>query len=369
MPHRRQFLQQAATLLGALAMSPHSLFAQTTDSLFMPEESEPHKRTWMAFVANDYIWSKRQIPAVKHDLARIAKTIAQYEPVTMLVSPDDREEAVRLLGGLELHNHPIELLEFAVDDLWIRDTAPTFVKDNSGKSHAIDFNFNGWGNKQEHEQDKQVARLIAKQSGTPLIHTDLVLEGGSIEVDGHGTALLTKSSVINNNRNPDWSQKDIEAELSALLGLKKVIWFEGVKGEDITDAHIDFYARFTEQGEVLASRENYKPSADYVMTRENIKILQSSSDAKGKALSVTVLDNPNRFYEGYGIEDFAAGYMGYYVCNGAVIMQSFGDKVLDQQAKAALAKAYPNRVIEQIRIDGIASGGGTIHCATMQEPA
>lgn len=364
---RRQFLKNTITLLGALAMSPSSLFAQSTEHLFMPEESEPHKCTWMAFVANDTIWSKRQIPAVKYDLIRIAKTIAQYEPVNMLASPEDYEEAISLLGGLDNHNFPIQLIEFAVDDLWLRDTAPTFVKDKQGKKYAIDFNFNGWGNKQEHSQDKQVARVIAKQAGVPRITTDLVTEGGSFEVDGHGTALLTKSSVINDNRNPGWSQAEIETELKALLGLKKIIWLEGLKGEDITDAHIDFYARFTRQGEVVISRENYKPSSDYRVTRENIATLKAASDAQSNALKLTVIDNPNQFYEGYGVEDFAAGYIGYYVCNDAVIMQGFGDKILDKKAKERFVKAFPDRVIEQIRIDGIASGGGTIHCATMQE--
>ena len=114
----------------------------------MPEEGEKHARTWMAFVANDTIWSRRQVPEVKRNLASIAKTIAKYEPVSMLVAPADYDEAVSLLGGIDAHPYPIDLIEFPIDDLWLRDTGPTFVKRRSGELVGINFNFNGWGRKQ-----------------------------------------------------------------------------------------------------------------------------------------------------------------------------------------------------------------------------
>ncbi len=179
--------------------------------------------------------------------------------------------------------------------------------------------------------------------------------------------MLTKSSVLNSNRNPGWSQRDVEDELKYLLGLKKIIWLEGVKGQDITDAHIDFYARFIRPGEVVVSRENDESSYDYDVTRENIRVLSQQTDAQGRRLKLTVMDNPETFNTKFGSEDFAPGYIGYYVCNGAVIVQKFGDTYGDQQSKAILQKAFPDRVIEQIAIDGIASGGGSIHCATQQE--
>jgi len=335
---------------------------------FMPEESEKHARTWMSFVANDYVWSKRQIPQVKKDLALLAKTIAKYEPVSILVNPKDKNEALKLLGGLEKHNYPIKLIEVPIDDLWLRDTAPTFVYDEAGKKIAIDFNFNGWGDKQEHHYDAKIAKFIAVKAGVFRIVSELVLEGGSFEIDGEGTAILTESSVLNDNRNPDFSKQEVEEELKALLGLEKIIWLKGIKGKDITDAHVDFYARFTKSGKVLVSRENYKSTYDYEVTRENIEILKNATDVKGNKLEVIILDNPDTFNESFGVRDFAAGYIGYYVCNGAVIMQKFGDKEADDRAFKIIQTEFPNRVIEQISIDGIASGGGTIHCATQQEP-
>lgn len=370
MKSRRQFIKSGFCMLGGWALAKNSFGSDSLDpasTLFMPEESEPHEKTWMAFVANDYIWSKRQSLAVKRNLALIANTIAKYEPVSMLVSLKDYEEARLILDGFGLPLFPIELIEFEIDDLWLRDTGPTFVKNSHGAKVAIDFNFNGWGNKQEHSLDKHVAKFIAKQSNAILETTNLVLEGGCFEVDGHGTAILSKSCVINKNRNPHLNQHQIETELKALLGLKKIIWLEGVRGKDITDGHTDFYARFTRPGEVIVSRDNYHASYDYEVTRENIRILENSTDADGKKLELLILDTPEKINEKYGVSDFAAGYIGYYVCNGAVIAQKFGDKGADEKAKRILQKAFPGRVIEQIAIDAIASGGGSIHCATQQE--
>ena len=322
----------------------------------------------MAFVANDYIWSKKQIPEVKRNLALIAKTVAQYEPVSILVSPRDYNEAITLLEGLKNHKYPIELLKLKTDDLWLRDTGPTFVHGSKGKKYGINFNFNGWGGKQEHSYDSEVAEFITKKANTIVKNTNLILEGGCFEVDGHGTGILTKSCVINNNRNPSMMISEIERKLKTLLGLKKIIWLEGIKGKDITDGHTDFYARFSRKGRVVVSRDNYKESYDYKVTRKNIEILKNATDAGGNKLEIIIFDTPDIINDKYGVNEFAAGYIGYYVCNKAVIMQSFGDKKADNRAKALLQKEFPNRTIEQIAIDGIASGGGSIHCATQQEP-
>ena len=335
--------------------------------LVMPEESDPHRRTWMAFVANDYIWSTKQIPQVKKDLIHVADTIAKYEPVAMLVNKHEYQEAAGMLRSLEKRRYSIELIPFPIDDLWLRDIGPTFVRNNKGEKVGIDFNFNGWGNKQEHKKDEKVAAFITKRVGAILQKSRLTLEGGCFEVDGHGSAIISKSCVLNDNRNPAYSQDEIENELKELLGLRKIIWLEGIKGKDITDGHTDFYARFVRKGVVAVSRENDPDFFDYQVTRENIAILRRSTDADGISLKLLILDTPSIVNEDFGIRDFAAGYIGYYVCNGAIIMQKFGDEFADLQAKKVLEEAFPSRVVEQISIDGIASGGGSVHCATQQE--
>jgi agmatine deiminase len=368
---RRKFLQ-LVTSLGVSAFLP-AVNAKASDKLnydkwFMPGEDEPHKRTWMSFVASYDIWEKRQVPEVQRNLANIAKTIAKYEPVSMLVRKQDYGIVVRLIGGLNNHRYPIELFEFNMNDLWMRDTGPAFVVNIKGQKSAVNFNFNGWGEDQDYDLDAKVADFVAKKAGVKTIHTNLVLEGGCFEIDGHGTAIMTESCILNDNRNPNKNQKEVEYELKKLLGLDKIIWLKGIKGKDITDGHTDFYARFVKPGLVIVSRDIDKSSYDYKITRKNIDILQSSTDAGGNPLNIIILDTPWDINTIYGSEDFAAGYVGYYVCNGAIIMQKFGDKKADHTAKLKLSKAFPNHRIEQIAIDGIASGGGSIHCATQQEP-
>lgn len=328
----------------------------------MPDESTPHKRTWMAFGASERIWGARLLPEVQRNLAMVATTIAEFEPVSMLVRPHEFELAHNLVGS------SVELIEAPLDDLWMRDTGPLFVSAPDGRQAAIDFNFNGWGAKQAHSRDAAVATFVAQQAGVLVLHTDLVLEGGCIEVDGQGTAIVTESCVLNNNRNPGVTKEQFEATLMPLLGLDKIIWLPGIKGKDITDGHTDFYARFARPGVILAGYDPDPDSYDHAVTLAHLEILQHATDAQGRPLDIIVLAGPLDIREQYATDDFAAGYIGFYVCNGGVIMQEFGDEEADFAAKEAVQEAFPDREIVQLGIDGIAAGGGSIHCATQQEP-
>ncbi|KJK33307.1 agmatine deiminase [Lentzea aerocolonigenes] len=321
----------------------------------MPEEGRPHQRTWMAFAASERIWGRDLVPRVQRDLARIAATIARFEPVSMLVRAEDLTFARDLTSG------NVELVTTDLDDLWVRDTGPAFVN-----GAAVDFNFNGWGGKQGHSRDAKVARFVAERAGVEVVKTDLVLEGGALEVDGEGTAIITESCVLNSNRNPGWKKRDVEEELARLLGIRKVIWLPGIAGRDITDGHTDFYARFAGPGVVVAGLDNDPESFDYDLTRRHLEILRDATDVQGRKLQVEVLEGPSRTR--VGAEDFAAGYVNFYVCNGAVVGPEFGDPEADGKALAVLTRLFPGRTVVQINIDGIASGGGGIHCATQQEP-
>ncbi|MEB3341246.1 MAG: agmatine deiminase family protein [Okeania sp.] len=334
----------------------------SSSSFFMPDEGEPHLCTWMAFSASADIWGRKYSSAVQDNLARIAKTIVKYEPVKMLVRKRDYQVALAKCGT------DVELIVCPIDDLWMRDTACVFVVNDAGEKAAIDGNFNGWGNKQYHARDAKVARFMARQSGVPLFNTDLVFEGGGIEVDGHGTAIATESCIINKNRNPGWTKADCEAELKALLGLRKIIWLPGIKGYDITDGHTDFYARFVRPGVVVAGYDPDPESFDHNVTKRHLEILRSSTDADGRNLEVVVLESPRKIRPGYESDDFAAGYINFYVINGAVIAPEFGDRLADKRAKQTLGRLFPGRDIVQINIDEIAAGGGGIHCTTQQEP-
>lgn len=329
---------------------------------YMPDEAEAHQRTWMAFGASEEIWGSELLPVVQQNLADIALSIAEFEPVSMLVRESDLEIARDLMG------EKVELLPCPIDDLWIRDTGPVFVLSDDGRKAAIDFNFNGWGEKQSHEQDALVAGFVADASRTNAIASTLILEGGGIEVDGHGTAIITESCVLNANRNPGISKAQVESELKALLGLEKIIWLPGIKGKDITDGHTDFYARFTKPGTVVAAYEPDADSFDHAVTKRHLEILRESTDAHGRRLEVVVLEAPSHIREDFAHDDFAAGYINFYVCNGAVIAPEFGDKRSDRDTRNKLQALFPEREIIMLNIDGIAAGGGGIHCATQQEP-
>lgn len=329
----------------------------------MPDEGDSHTRTWMAFGASERIWGARLLPQVRRDLALIAATIAQFEPVSMLVRPEEMGLARDLLGTAK-----VELIAAPIDDLWMRDTGPVFVKGDSGWG-GVDFNFNGWGGKQEHSRDATVAKFVADAAEVQTVHTDLVLEGGGIEVDGQGSAIITESCVLNDNRNPGLDKHDVEAVLDQLLGIKKVIWLPGIAGRDITDGHTDFYARFARPGVVVAGLDSDPDSFDHDVTRRHLDILHSATDAHNRPLQVEVIDGPSTVRKKFENDDFAAGYINFYVCNGAIIAPEFGDPDTDSTAHDTLERVFPGRQVVQINIDAIAAGGGGIHCTTQQEPA
>lgn len=367
---RRQFLWSGAAVIGATlaagctepAGDESESAAEDQRTWRMPDEGDPHKRTWMAFGAGEAIWGAALLPEVRRNLATVARAIAQFEPVTMLVRAEDRDVARELVGPT------VELVEAPLDDLWMRDTGPVFVTGNGTKA-GVNFNFNGWGEKQDFDHDAGVADFVAAQAGVEALPTDLVLEGGGIEVDGDGTALITESCVLNRNRNPGWSKTDVEEELRPLLGLDKIIWLPGIAGKDITDGHTDFYARFARPGVVVAGFDPDPESWDHDVTTRHLDILKRATDAKGRPLEVVVIDAPGTVRPEFESDDFAAGYINFYLCNGAVIAPEFGDPEADAAARQKLEQLFPGRSVVQINIDGIAAGGGGIHCTTQQEPA
>lgn len=362
-PMSRRTLGQGLLALWASLLGSSTSTAKPAELPWrMPDEAEPHRRTWMAYGASRQVWDKRLLPVVQDNLITLANTIAQFEPVTLLVRPEERASVAPRLKP------QVSLLDAGLDDLWIRDTGPVFVQGPQGQRAGVDFNFNGWGDKQAHAQDALVAERVCRSAGVARLETELVLEGGGIEVDGHGTAIITESCVLNANRNPGMSRQDVAEELQRLLGIRHIIWLPGIAGEDITDGHTDFYARFSRPGAVLAHLDPDPQSYDHAVTREHLAILRRAKDASGQSLQVSAIEAPTKVRPAFDGKDFTAGYINFYVCNGAVISPEFGDPRADAQAQRILAAHFPGRHIVAINIDGIAAGGGGIHCATQQEP-
>lgn len=334
----------------------------TTAGWSMPDEGSRHARTWMAFGPSADIWGAELVPVVRRNLADVANAIVAYEPVTMLVRPGEEGAARKLLDPA------VDLLPLDIDDLWVRDTGATFVR-SAATLGGVDFNFNGWGGKQDHAADAKVAAAIAEEADATVVSTKLTLEGGALEVDGEGTAIITESCVLNPNRNPGWTKPQVEAELARTIGVRKVIWLPGIPGHDITDGHTDFYARFVRPGQVVAALDTDPASFDHTVTRTHLAILNEATDAAGRRLAVTTLTAPTNLRYADAGDDFAAGYINFYVCNGAVIAPQFGDRDADAAAGSTLCDLFPDRKVIQLNIDGIAAGGGGIHCSTQQQPA
>lgn len=324
-------------------------------------EWEPHKKTFMSW-PNRQIWGK-DLPYVRDDIANLARSIAGFEEVVMIASPGEEDEARYQCGSA------VTVVTIGVDDLWARDTVPVFVGGSTGV-RGVDFNFNGWGNKQQHANDGGLAKALLAANGIQRVETRIVAEGGSLETDGAGTLLVTKSSLVNDNRNPGMSQQDLESGLKDLLGVSKVLWFDGVYGKDITDAHIDSLVRFTAPGTVLLDVPG-EGAPDDVWAKSSSQarsLLQQSQDARGKSFNVVELPQPDFGKIRGKDDDFLASYVNFYVANGAVFLPQFGDKKADQNAQGILQEHFPDRKVIPLNIDTIASGGGGIHCATHDLP-
>ncbi|AUY48205.1 agmatine deiminase family protein [Streptomyces sp. CB01881] len=326
-------------------------------------EWEKHLRTVMSWPASESVWGD-QLPDVRRDVAGLAQAIAAREPVVLMARPEQKDAAQKACGSA------VEVVPIAVDDLWARDTLPVFVEEG-GKVKGVDFNFNGWGGKQQRGNDSEVARAVLAKYGVERIETRLVAEGGSFETDGQGTLLVTESSVVNDNRNPGMTRDQVEAELKKALGVTKVVWLAGVKGKDITDAHVDCLTRFVAPGVVLLDQafpgtpaDVWSRAADQARTA-----LKNATDASGRKLEVVELQQPDPDrITGRG-DAFVSSYMNFYIGAKGVYLPKFGDDRADGRAQQIMKQYFPGREIVPVKIDAIAAGGGGIHCATHDIPA
>lgn len=329
----------------------------------MPDEAEPHVRTFMQWPVNRQVHPDPVfLRMLQQSIADIANTIAAFEPVVMLMHQSHARTAGQLLSA------SVEIWDIPTDDLWCRDSGPVFVHDAvDGGLAALSFNFNGWGNRQSHHNDGQIARRLAARLQLPLIDSGLVGEGGGVETDGHGTLLAHSSCWAHDNRNP--GPRDlIEQRLLAALGGEKMIWAPGVKNLDITDYHIDALARFVGPGHVLIQLPEHPNPSDPFSTAafQTYDILRNATDAAGRPLTVTVIPDPGNTR--VTTPDFVASYVNYYICNGAVIAAQFGDRETDAEALRTLRGLYPDREVVTLNVDPIGETGGGIHCATQQQP-
>jgi agmatine deiminase len=359
---RRRLLQAGLGIVGAGA-SGCARSEPAPVKLEMPLESASHVRTLMQWPVSVDVYGARDLAAVQASIVDIANVIGEHEPVALLAAPGARGLDRRRFSGA------VDFWDIPTDDLWCRDSGPTFVKVADGALAVALIQFNGWGRKQPHAQDARIARRVAEHLGLPVIDSGVIGEQGGIEHDGAGTMLARTSCWVNDNRNPGLTADQIADRLGAALGGSKMIWAPGIKGADITDYHIDALARFVAPGRVLIQIDDQVNPDDpwSVAAHRTLSVLERATDARGRPLEIVRLPEPVDI-RGRG-DDFVSSYVNYYVCNGAVIAPQFGDRRADAEARDLLADLYPGRTVVQLDIDPIVASGGGIHCATQQQPA
>lgn len=329
----------------------------------MPPEWAKHERTWMAWPPTNYLLGETdaEAEAARSSWANVANAIVRFEPVSVLATSDQLEIARAYL-------HPsIEIIEAELDDAWMRDSGPTFVKDESGKLVAVNWIFNGWGEQSwsSWEKDKLVASFIANLAGTPVIDSPLINEGGGIHVNGSGVVLLTETVQLGEGRNNTWSKAEVEAEIHEKLGTDKAIWIKRGLTRDYdgfgTRGHIDIVACFASENVILYHDQQNPTHPDYEVSRE----VRATLEAAG-SFEVIGVPAPTVLRDEADFVDYS--YINHYIVNGAVILCSFNDPN-DAVAKAILEKAYPGREIVLVDATEIFARGGGIHCITQQQPA
>jgi agmatine deiminase len=327
----------------------------------MPPEWHPHTGCWMAWPCHQESWAAIGLKRARIAYARVAKAIAQYEPVTMLVNPGDEEQAKKICS------ERIHFISLPLNDSWTRDTGPTFLLNAQKELAAVDWIHNAWGgNYQDCAFDNQIAAAVIKQTGARHFKAPLVMEGGSFHVDGEGTVLTSGECLLNPNRNPHLSQAEIEDYLYNYLGAEKIIWLnKGLFGDE-TDGHIDEIACFIAPGKVLCLTTQDKNDANYQTLHENLESLKSVTDAKGRHLEIVTIEQPPATY--MDSKRLTLSYINFYLANQGIVMPAFGYTQHDKTAYELFCQLFPTHHITQIDALDIFTGGGGIHCITQQQP-
>lgn len=334
----------------------------------MPAEWEPHEATWLAWPHNRETWPD-QLDRVKRIWVEMIQALAPQEKVCLLVNDAQTQaEAENRLKHVGTAMEQVAIYRIPTVDVWMRDYGPTFViKKDKAKGLAFDdWIFDGWGGKYEsYFEDDAVAKEIAKILQVPVFDVGIVLEGGSIDVNGRGACLTTEQCLLNPNRNPRLSRSEIEQVLKDHLSVDRVIWLgEGVAGDD-TDGHIDDIARFVNPHTVVCVVEEDPRDENYAPLRENFERLQSATDQDGQKLSVIPLPSPGRVVS-QGTR-LPASYANFYIANGVVLVPIY-NHANDALALKILGELFPGRKVVGVPSQSLVMGLGAIHCVTQQQP-
>ena len=336
----------------------------------MPPEWAPHRGTWLSWPHKEASWPDRfaPVPAI---FAELVRHLAPREEVHINVAGPDEAANVRVLlrqqdvppGQVFFHHHP-------TNDAWCRDHGPIFVqRESAGKREEaiLDWGYNAWGNKYPpYDLDDVIPSRVAAEFGIPVFHPGIVMEGGSLDVNGAGSLLTTEACLLNPNRNPELSREQIEQYLKDYLGVRHILWLgDGIVGDD-TDGHVDDLTRFTDPGTVVTVVEEDPADENYRPLVENLARLRTMKDQDGRPLRVVTLPMPAPLYQ--GDQRLPASYANFYIANGVVLLPTYrspGDEV----ARETLQGLFPDRQVIGVDCTDLVWGLGAIHCVTQQWPS
>lgn len=335
----------------------------------MPAEWEPQEAVWLSWPHKLASWPGRFRP-IPPKFAEIATHISRRQKVRINVAKPLQKRAWSLIerAGAVLEN--VELFAHPTDDAWCRDHGPIFVKnDQTGEVALTDWKYNAWGDKYPpYVRDNTIPPKIGKALGLRRFEKDMVLEGGSIDVNGKGLLLTTEACLLNKNRNPDLSRAQIEQALCDMLGVHTILWLgDGIVGDD-TDGHIDDLSRFfSEEGIVTVREPNARERKNHAVLEENLERLKGLRTPTGKPFTIRELPMPApRSVDG---QRLPASYANFLVINGAVLMPAFRQPKRDREAADVLGQCFPGREIIPVDCLDLVWGLGTLHCISQQQPA
>jgi len=327
-----------------------------------PAEWERHERTWMAWPSTGYSLgdTDEDVAEARGAWASVANAIVKHEPVTMVVDPSAVDIAREWLDDR------IVIVEAKLDDAWMRDMGPTFVKGPNDAVLGVDWIFNGWGAQSwaTWENDAEIARTVLGTENTPVISSSLTNEGGGIHTNGDGIVIVTETVQLDPGRNPGWTRDEVERELFDTLGATRFVWLPRGLTRDYdefgTRGHVDIVAAFCNPTTVLYHDQRNPEHPDFAVSEQVRTLLEA------EGFDIIPVPAPDTLRDDEGFVDYS--YINHYVCNNAVILCSFDDPG-DEVAKGILEKAYPGRTVELVDARALFARGGGIHCITQQQPA
>lgn len=340
----------------------------------MPAEWEPHEATWVAWPHNRDDWPGK-FAAIPWVYAEIVRHLHQSEEVRILVNgPAGERRARAVLDKLPLEDRRIAFVRVPTDRAWARDSLPPFVLDHEGRVGVVKWQFNAWAKYDDWKRDNAAAGRIMNRLRrqrfwlNAAVHDRrVVLEGGSIDVNGLGCLLTTEECLLSKvqERNPGFTRQDYERVFAEYLGVRKVLWLgRGIAGDD-THGHVDDLARFVGPRAVVAAVEEDRDDPNYEPLQDNLRRLRGMTDQDGRPLEVVPLPMPAPLcFDGRRLP---ASYANFYVANGKVLVPTFND-ANDRKALGLLAELFPGRTVVGIHAVDLVWGLGTLHCLTQQQP-